>query len=224
MDNTRLTVADKLLLAAWKIEQKGKRPFSAEDLVVSAWELFPDAFSLGGYELPDSNRVFAEIMGSKPLRQQGLIVRAGQKMYRLSEAGIERATALGIRAPLEKRKKVTLARQTLDELKRALACKAVSKFNVGAKDEITFHDACALWRISPRSSAIELAGRINNLQRIIETARAALSGTDAAIDHGGTPVRVADLDLLVQINQHLQERFKKELDVIRTRTDERAHS
>jgi hypothetical protein len=89
-----LSVSEKLLLAAHTLEQQGKQLFSAEDLVVAAWRAFPLTFGLRGHAdaagtpaHPDSNRVFAEIMGSKPIRKKGLLVKTGTKMYSLTESG-----------------------------------------------------------------------------------------------------------------------------------------
>ena len=94
MDNKPLSITEKLLLSALDLEENGRCPFSAEDLVVSAWKKFPDAFGLAGYRdtnsqlcYPDSYRVFAEIMGSKPIRKRGLLRKVGTKMYQLTEAG-----------------------------------------------------------------------------------------------------------------------------------------
>lgn len=66
------SILEKLLIAAFELEEKGHKPFSAEDIVVASWQKFPDAFGLAGYQdrYPDSNRVFAEIMGSKPIRKK----------------------------------------------------------------------------------------------------------------------------------------------------------
>jgi hypothetical protein len=92
---------DKLVLAAVKLEKKGKKPFSAEDLVVSAWKLFPNSFGLAGNAdekgiplYPDSNRVFVEIMGSKPIRKKGYLEKVGNKMYQLTQSGRNRADIL----------------------------------------------------------------------------------------------------------------------------------
>src|SRR5918911_2824096 len=97
----QLSVSEKLLLAAYDLEENSRRPFSAEDLVVSAWRKFPDTFGLAGYRggdgelsYPDSNRVFAEIMGSKPIRKRGLLTKVGSKMYSLTEAGRDHARLL----------------------------------------------------------------------------------------------------------------------------------
>ena len=65
----RLTVPEKLLLAALEA-RKRSATFTAEDLVVAAWRLYPDTFGLSGYadQYPDSNRVLTNIMGTKGMR------------------------------------------------------------------------------------------------------------------------------------------------------------
>src|SRR5437867_7351265 len=125
----QFTVPDKLLLAAYDLERSGSRPFSAEDLVVTAWQKFPDTFGLAGYRgrsglsYPDSNRVFAEIMGSKPIRKRGMLTKVGSKMYQLTEVGRDHARLLLNRANGTKVEKAALARGTEQELKRLFASK-----------------------------------------------------------------------------------------------------
>ena len=72
------------MIAAIDLEESGKRPFTAEDFVVNAWKNFPDAFGLSGHldesgnrKYPDSNRVYAETMGSKPIRKKGFLEKVG---------------------------------------------------------------------------------------------------------------------------------------------------
>src|ERR1700682_1820790 len=43
------TVPEKILLAAFQLEEEGKSPFSAEDLIVSSWKKFPKTLGLKGY-------------------------------------------------------------------------------------------------------------------------------------------------------------------------------
>ena len=63
------TVSEKILLAAFQLEQEGQSPFSAESLIVGSWQKFPRTFGLKGYaELyPDSNKVLSSIMGDRGL-------------------------------------------------------------------------------------------------------------------------------------------------------------
>ena len=53
------TVPEKILLAASQLEDEGQSPFSAEALIVGAWQKFPKTFGLKGYadQYPDSNKI-----------------------------------------------------------------------------------------------------------------------------------------------------------------------
>jgi len=226
-DGNQLTVPDKLLLAAYELEESGRRPFSAEDLVVSAWRKFPDTFGLAGYRgngglsFPDSNRVFAEIMGSKPVRKRGFLAKVGSKMYKLTEAGRDHARLLSNRTNGPKVEKVALARDTQQEIKRLLASKAVEKVRNNRHEDLNFYDACAFWRISPRSSAIELAGRLANFEAVVESVRKLVANKTASFEHGGNTFGRSDIDFLIKVHKELEKKYEEELKIIRKRTDER---
>src|ERR1700689_3173266 len=85
------TVPEKILLAAFQLEEQGQSPFSAEALVVAAWQKFPRTFGLKGYSdlYPDSNKVLTSIMGEKGLARRGWLVKMGQKLYNLTRDGRE---------------------------------------------------------------------------------------------------------------------------------------
>jgi len=223
-----LSISEKLILAAYDLEESGRRPFSAEDLVVSAWRKFPDAFGLAGYRdndgrlsYPDSNRVFAEIMGSKPIRKQGLLTKVGIKMYQLTEAGREHARLLSSRMSEASIEKAALSRDIKQELKRLFTSKALEKIKNNRLADLTFYDACAFWGISPRSSAIELEGRIANFKKITEVARKVVQKSLATFEHGGYTFGSQDLDALLEVHEKLLQRFQEEIQIIKKRTDER---
>lgn len=226
--NNSLSISEKLLLAAYDLEERGQRPFSAEDLVVSAWRKFPDAFGLSGHRdeggklcYPDSNRVFAEIMGSKPIRKRGLLTKVGKKMYQLTESGREHARLLMGRLGKSLVEKVALGREIELELKRLFASKAVAKVKNKRVGDLTFYDASAFWGISPRSSAIELEGRIENFRRLVEAARKVVNEKMVTFQHGGYAFGDHDLDILLRVHEELWQKFHEEIKVIKTRTDER---
>src|SRR5260370_20729138 len=83
------TVPEKILLAAFQLEEEGKSPFSAEDLIVASWKRFSKTFGLKGYaELyPDSNKVLSSIMGVKGLVRRHWLDKQGQKLYSLTRDG-----------------------------------------------------------------------------------------------------------------------------------------
>lgn len=224
----QLSVSDKLLLAAFELEQHGNRPFSAEDLVVSAWKKFPDTFGLAGHQnehsqlmYPDSNRVFAEVMGSKPIRKKGFLEKVGSKMYQLTESGRAQARIYLESEFGEPVKKVALARELKGQLIKLFKSKAVEKFRNNRFEDITFYDACAFWGISPRISAIEFEGRVANLRKIIETAQQMLKDQIASFEHGGNTFDNKDLNVLVSTNDQLMRKFENEIAVITQRKDKR---
>lgn len=118
--------------------------------------------------------------------------------------------------------KAALAREVEQELKRLLATKPVEKIRNNRLADLTFYDACAFWGISPRSSAIELEGRLANFGRVIDLAREAIQGKMATFEHRGQAFGAQDLDILLQVHQELLRRFDAEIKVIQKRTDERA--
>ena len=223
-----LSVTEKLVLAAYSLIGHQSQRFSAEDLVVAAWKQFPDTFGLSGHEddegrpkFPDSNRVFAEIMGSKPLRQRGLLRKSGEKVYELTESGVQLAQLLQRRSGSpDEPTKAGMGRQKETELKRLFASKAAAKFRNNRAEDITFYDACVFWGISPMSSAIELQGRVANIEDIVRGSLKAIGNQSATFTHGGTPFGRADLNLLLQIHGQLLQKFKAELEIIHQRKHE----
>lgn len=230
---SNLTVCDKLLLAAYGLDGGEGRSFSAEDLVVAAWERFPRAFGLRGYHdadgvprYPDSNRVFAEVMGSKPIRKRGHLVKIGQKTYALTPTGRQATLRLQEKQQTDSggeptTGKATLSRDILGRLDRLLDSRAVLRAQQGEFERITFHDACVFWGITPRSTAIELEGSLANVAAVIRE-------TESAISHGASERRTGKDDLAVTtgellrtVHRYLQEKFADELTTIRKRTHQR---
>jgi hypothetical protein len=226
MGQKQLTVSEKLLLAGFHLETLGHRPFSAEDLVVSAWQAFPDVFGLAGYQgangsesYPDSNRVFAEIMGSKPIRKRGYLTKVGSKMYQLTPAGRDFALRLSGKSHGDN-KKILLSRETKEDLKRLISSKAFEKVRNNRIDNLTFFDACTFWGISSRSSAIELQGKLASFEGIVDSARRVVTDT-TSFEHGRLPFGSDDLEMLLKIHKILLDKFDEELRIISKRTDQR---
>ena len=226
MKKNKLTITEKLILAAFELESTGNRIFSAEDLVVSAWSKFPDSFGLAGYRgkdgevlYPDSNRVYAEIMGRKPIRTNGFLIKVGMKMYQLTESGVENARLLLNKLDSQDYVKGKLPREIVREIKRLFKAKVVEKFLAGK--ELSFYDACGYWNISPRSSAIELEGRFSNIDSILKKVKEISQGKGILVEHSEDYIREEDLDMLIEIHKVLKDKFVNDLNIIRKRIDER---
>lgn len=136
MISEKLTVPQKLLLAALKARE-ATPTFTAEDLVVQAWTLYPDTFGLAGYSklYPDSNRILTNIMGGKGMRSEGWLRKVGEKQYRLTSQGISDGEGLLTRvatqaddqsAPKDALR-AELDRQTARALERLLTAQAAQK-------------------------------------------------------------------------------------------------
>jgi len=215
------TVSEKLVLAAAAIESTGKSPFTAEDLVVSAWTMFPGVFGLKGYDHPDSNRVYAEIMGSKPIRKRGYLQKTGEKRYSLTNSGRQLASQIkGLATPPEA-ETAALAREVIDHIKSLLKSKAFTKHMKNSEPDLTFLDACTFWGITPRSSAIQLDGKQADLEHNLELVLQLVRKGPLTVEHGGQPFTEFEIKKLWETHELLKERFGDDLNLIRGRTDER---
>jgi len=221
-----LTKAEQVLLAAADLERRGVRPFSSEDLVVEAWRKYRDAFALKGYpRFPDSNRVYAELMGSKPLRSRGWILKTGTKQYQLSEAGRIAADNLRGTRPGASSVDADLPRGQQMLLARLLSSRAVRKARADALGSMIFPDACSFWEISSRTVASTLKVRVSSVEAVLKVVEElirrkgalVLTSRDMACDQ-------EDLRMLKDTHTFLLETFAPELDLIRARKDERLGS
>src|SRR5438094_3637783 len=132
-----LTKAEKLLVAASKLFTEGQREFTIEDLVVKVHELYPDDFSLRGYQqYPDSNAVFIQVMGkSAPMITRGWLNKTGTKRFRLTPKGLSDLDQLDLaEAGLGR---ANLDRQKDEALGQLLTSDAFELFKQGKQDKIT---------------------------------------------------------------------------------------
>jgi len=229
----RLSVCDKLLVSAYRLAKGGTTPFTAEDLVVAAWQEFPDTFGLRGHhddegkpKYPDSNRVFAEVMGAKPIRKRGLLAKVGQKVYTLTETGRDLGAQLDEFAGHDRRgvgtdAKVSLSREIVRKVRHLLNSRAVQKIDSGDVEGLTFHDACVFWGITPHSSAIQMQNRLANVEGAVSAAKRSLGNGVSRLEHGGEVLSDRTLELIKQTDATLRKQFQAELETIGRRTDER---
>jgi len=162
-------------------------------------------------------------MGSKPIRKRGFLKKVGEKMYQLTEAGRGHSSLLLHRGPGTSRtEKIALSRETSEELKKLMSSKVMDKFKNKRLEEITFYDACSFWGISPRSSAIELEGKVANFEKVVDTAKKISRRKTVTFEHSGDVFGETDLELVLQVHRALLQKFQNELNIIKQRRDERA--
>jgi hypothetical protein len=218
------TVPEKILLAAWELEEKGQSPFSAEALIVASWQKFPRAFGLKGFsdQYPDSNKVLASIMGEKGLARRGWLVKMGQKLYALTREGkqvVRRLMSDGSEPPeLSGPEPVKFSRDQEKFLLGLLASSAVEKFQEGRKLEMTFADATRYWGITENMRGEALDAKINRLRASLADFDRMLGSTGATLSNGRS-VGSDDIALLCDVHAYLEEKFSRHLTLLRNRRD-----
>lgn len=226
----RLTVLEKLLLAALEARKRSST-FTAEDLVVAAWQLYPDTFGLSGYanNYPDSNRVLTNIMGTKGMRGKGWLRKVGEKQYRLSSAGLADGELLlekygsGAGRAQPDYLRAELDRNMLTALDRLISTHAARKIINESEDQLTFRDACGFWDITARSNANTLSAKLADATVLLERAVNSLHTKEelAGLKLPSGNITCDDLQRLLDLHVEMQVIFEEELSVIRQRTDER---
>ena len=210
MEVAELTVKDMLLLAAHGLERKGRNLWTSEELVMSAWEAYPDAFGLRGRERdhPDSNRVLASLMGQRGLAQCGLLDKMGVRLYQLSHAGRASAMKLsggGAAAPArEPRTQERTLPPAYDRLLKSLfGSDAASLHEQGRATECTFALACAFWGDATEE---QIEGMDAQLKIVMDQI-----GGDAVTLSDGRSVVAGDVGRLRSANMYLLVRYARHL-------------
>jgi hypothetical protein len=218
---TEFTVPEKILLAADQLEKQGQSPFSAEALIVAAWQQFPRTFGLKGFAdlYPDSNKVLSSIMGVKGLARRGWLSKMGQKLYALTREGrsIVRKVLQQDDEPAPASTTIHLGRDHEKFLTTLLDTSAVQKFEENRKADLTFADACRFWSITENMKGDQLDAKLNHFQEMLKDLDRTLSSGDAEVT-GGRVITAGDLRVVSNIHHYMEERFGRHLNLLRSRS------
>jgi hypothetical protein len=218
-----LTVSQKILLAAHKLEEAGHTPFTAEALTVAAWKDSPRTFGLRGFieEYPDSNRVLTCIMGERGLARRGWLMKVGQKLYNLSRQGKEEALRVlaGDDSPLPKRRalaKIQVPKDLEQLLKGLFNTTAYRRYVDGMKREITYRDAIRFWGLAESAHGEAVDQTIKKVPDALAHVEGLLIGDTVELSDGQS-VSQADLKSLAAAHRFLSEQFSRNLSQQRER-------
>jgi hypothetical protein len=215
------TLPEKILLAAFQLEEVGQSPFSAEALIISSWQKYPRTFGLKGYEeqYPDSNKVLSGIMGEKGLPKRGWLSKVGQKLYALTREGrqVVRRLQTGEAAPPPRQQRTSQLTREHDLLLQGLLASAVwQKFRQGRQAEWTFSEACRFWDMGERlGEAVD--SRLDELQTALNTIERELGSNSLSLGNGRT-INGPEVGHLCDVHQQLEQRFSRHLNLLRSRT------
>jgi len=215
------TVPEKILLAADQLDKQGESPFSAEALIVAAWQKFPRTFGLKGFaeQYPDSNKILSSIMGEKGLARRGWLVKMGQKMYALTRDGrqVVRRVTLEEEEDAGPATMVKLARDQEKFVLGLLDSSAVQKFEENRKAELTFADACRFWGITENMKGDVLDDRLSQFEKHLAEMDRVFADADSELSNGRV-VSAGDVRVLTNIHRYMEDRFDRHLNLLRTRS------
>ncbi len=160
---------EKIILAMNTLSGGSSKPLRYEDIVVKAFQMFPQDFALRGYpQYPDSSDIHKPLYG--PLKRAGLVL-AGNKQFRLTQKGRERAKELTVASERGGPKSgLRLTRDREVELQRIYQTEAFRLFVEDKKGDILDTDFYAYLGVTVRIGKNEFLGRLNTVEDAVSTA------------------------------------------------------
>ena len=196
----------KIFEALYALSPDGPSLVTYEDIVVKAWELYPDDFGLRGYSdrYPDSSDIHVPLY--KELKSAGLVATGPtrQKKFQLTATGWDVARSLfGVDEARSTEASGRLSRSGSEELRHLERATATVLYMDGQKDDVLDSDFFAFYRTSVRAPNRDFESRLAQTRRAIDEA---LEKRDA---------RAAPLDGL---DKFLRERFADIIDLKSSRS------
>jgi hypothetical protein len=209
-----LSRAEKLLIAAGRLTEEGRTDFSTEDLVVSAFEQFPDDFALRGYpKYPDSNPILTQVMGKQAsMIVKGWLEKTGAKKYRLTSKGLDDLKAL--QQDEASTSYAHMERTRAEELGNLLTSVAFEMSSRGVNEQITFHQFCRFVGLAAGDSWQAVQGKLSHARHLAEEAqKLGESGQGLRLFHRGKIFSFEPDDLrgLRALLADLEKRFKPQM-------------
>ncbi|MDR7549479.1 MAG: hypothetical protein QN131_05995 [Armatimonadota bacterium] len=166
---------EKILIAMYILSEGTTRPLKYEDIVVKAFEMFPDDFALRGYsQYPDASDIHKPLYG--PLKRAGYVLSAN-KMFRLTEKGLVHANelvksykAVSSDEFLGTGKGERLDRESTAELQRIIESEAFRLFKEEKRDQILDTDFYAYLQTTVRTPRNEFLGRLRTVEDAVNKA------------------------------------------------------
>ena len=166
-DKISLSRGEKILYVLYELSEKSRKSIRYEDIVVKAFENYPDDFHLKGYpQYPESGDLV-----HKPLydfKKKGLLV-AGNKMFALTEKGLvagERIESAVTGKTVNNTERVT--RDIEKEVSRVSKTPGFALFVNGESEKIVDTDFFEYIGATVRTSRNDFLGRLNTLTDVVK--------------------------------------------------------
>jgi hypothetical protein len=223
MKRDSFSVMDKILLAAVECSDSDvKKSFTAESLLVAAWKSDKWAFGLRGYEEVhlDANRLYTKIDGSSGLVAKGLLKAEGDRILRITEAGLAQGSSLKTavsEGEIDSALQFKVDRALQESLTRLINSQEFRDWLEDKTRVMRFRDAGSFWGIAPGTPAKTVRERIMHLEKTLAAARKRMDemSTDRIVEQRGRSlIDRQDIERLLEFHNELKKRFRKELRVL----------
>lgn len=162
-----LSRGEKILLVLYELANKSRKSIRYEDIVVRAFETYPDDFHLKGYpQYPESGDLV-----HKPLydyKKKGLVL-AGKKMFALTEKGLVAVEKLkGAISGLSVVNTERMSRDIEKEVSRISRTPGFELFIKGDDTQIVDTDFYDYIGVTVRTSRNDFIGRLNTVSDVVK--------------------------------------------------------
>lgn len=202
----KLTRAQKILIALYKLSKGSKDKMRFEDIAVTVYRLFKADFQLKGYpEYPDTGDIVHKPLYSD-LKKNGYVL-SGDKYFSLTSKGLEYAkklikteknTSTGELPTDSDYVKLTTTQQK--EIERIRDTAAFNLFSSGKKEEIIDIDFYDYLGVTVRSKKMDFLGR---LAIVVDAIQATMNKSPRLFKQ------------LSECHMFLTEKFKENIDYVR---------
>ena len=162
-----------VLLALAHAASWSTRKVPYEDIVLQAWRDFPGEFSLRNHpEHPDASDIHKRIY--QTLRPKGFAVSLGNKVFRLTDLGLDNARELdsSLKTSAPPAPRARLARNEQAFLEQVLGSRAFSTWMSGESDRLIEHDARIFFQFSTGTPIAERRLRVKFADETLAKAEA----------------------------------------------------
>lgn len=216
MDTKSIGLRPQVLLAASDFSGGDlHKTFTAEDLLIRAWEHNHSAWGLRGYEdhHPDPEKIYKELnrRGQNSLVAQGLLEQVSPLVFRLTPAGLAAASELD---PDDIKIREKASRELQEQIKGVLGHAIFRAWLEDNSMPKSFHKIGSFWGIAPGTPPRVARERVTFVDVTLKAADDLLESRDveSVSDQRGNPLfDRMDIRRCIEFQEAMKERFEKEL-------------
>jgi hypothetical protein len=169
----------KILIAMLNRSGGASKSLRYEDIVVEAFERFPESFQLRGYpQYPDASDIHKPLYG--PLKSAGYVTSTAKKEFRLTPLGLSTASELlGHEGSLKaSAPPIRVDRDAENEIGRLRGTRAYKNYMGGRAGSVVDSDFYAFFKVSVRTKPHEFVGRLSATRELLKAAEEAGQDVD----------------------------------------------